>query len=473
MATEIDRVFDFAYTQYYPHEHVDYPPFRAGIDPLRTRAYRPLNRGLMGYLEQHIQFISEEMSKLEFEWLQNLGLPADHPTRCDLLVRLGHILHAVEDFYFHSNVVELRQWDRVLHANPDRQPKENGEDYRFLVDNSLTGTNHDTDSVRLRRRLARRLRYPIYIEGAKIDPQASSLAVDFAYTGGFGGTDIAHTITGGLRSLERSFRSAHPAFANLIPKFPPLLQALFSEDERRTLAGSCTILENAMNEHKQQLVSGDYISALNLLQLSGLITGAAKNAVLDAYNLDRDIELAYDKMPGPGGFLLLWLTYLENEADDSRRKAQKLDEKPESIYAAAAENGASEETVGSHSLLAKDSVEKEPLRKEAMSLAKFASAALAVTLLRRIHDEPDPAHGLNWDLLVRHFIRIPPGKPHSWEEEVLGAVNAGSDIPTLNSIQDKPNFGMISGNALTERRNGQMKDLLERRYRQLEKRAEL
>lgn len=476
-AAEIDRVYAWAYTQYYPHEHLDYPPFREGIDPVRTKSYRPLKRRLMGYLEQHTQFISEELSRIEFDWVKNRNLPATHPTRCDLLVRLGHILHAVEDFYFHSNAVELRQWNRVLQANPDRKPNENEGDYRFIVNNSLIGTSHDTSSVRLRRRLARRLRYPIFVEDAKIQPDESFLALDYSYTGGFGKTDIAHTLSGGLRSLEASFNNHHPGLAALIPSLPiPLLKVLLIENERRMIAGDCQILESRMKQHRQQIEFSGYIPLLGVMRANGTITEAAETALLEAFNLDREIELAYD-MPGPGGFLILWLTRIQKEADESHEKAQDLDGDADSMYDPAAENGASEETIGTHSLLAKDSTEKDPLRKEAMTLAKFASAALAVTLLQRIRNEPDPARGLNWDLLIRHFVRIPPGKPNSWEEEVLDAVNAGKKIPTLDSIQDKPNFGMITsgglGGTLTERREGGMKGHLESRYLELERRAEL
>jgi hypothetical protein len=52
-ATEVDRVLDAAFTQYYPHEHVDYPPPGQARNPDRLPAYKASSRGLLKYLERH------------------------------------------------------------------------------------------------------------------------------------------------------------------------------------------------------------------------------------------------------------------------------------------------------------------------------------------------------------------------------------------------------------------------------------
>ena len=472
---EIDRVFAASFTQYYPHEHVDYPPLINIKDPDVLPAYRPGGRSIFKYLERHIEFISTELSKIEYDWLQNRTLPATDPVRCDLLVWLGHILHAVEDFFFHSNVVELRQWRRVVKANPGRRPNDIADDYHFIVDNSLTGSGHNVADVRLRRRLARRLRYPRFDDESGPGPLigqpqiATRLAVDFAFTGGFGSDDVAHTISSALEGFEESLQESRPdVLAGLQQSQVPLVQLLFTEQLRRAIAGSCAELNTRSATHKQQVTSGLYAPLFDAMQTAGVFTAEAKSALIAAFNLDREVVTAFPGKPGPGGFLIVWLRMIQKEADASHAKADALDADAQSPYDPWVSNGASEETVGSHSLLAKDGVAKEPLRKHAMALAKCASAALAVTLRKRIEDDPSPATGIDWDPILRHFMRIPPDRTDTWEEQVLAALTAGAAIPPLSSLTDRPPIVMMTQGGVAARRARQSRSEGENFYRKFE-----
>jgi len=480
-AAEVDRVFAAAFTQYYPHEHVDYPPLNNNISGPDASYYQIGERKLLKYLDKHIAFISEELSKIEFEWVQNRNLPATHPTRCDLLVRLGHILHAVEDFFFHSNVVELRQWNRVVKKHSDRHPEKDADDYRFIISKILTDTGHDESSIRFRRRLARRLRYPNY-DVDRFEPRfpskpssmTSRLSVDFAYTGGFGSEDVSHTLSGGLELLEaKSMGMGLNTLLDLLkmldPRFQvPLLEALISAEERRAI-NDCDKLRDRINRQESQVMSGDYAPVFDVMQSRNWITKEAKKAFIEAFDLDRNIMTAYPGKRGLGGFLLVWLRLIQKKVDASHEMVSSLDQDTESPYDFMVENGATEETVGSHSLMAKDGAEKDPLRGQAMALAKCASAALAVTLLQRIRDDPNPDRGLNWNSILPHFMRVPPGTANSWEEQVIAALNAGDDIPTLSSLQDKPTVAMITGYRVQALRTGQRRSQGEGFYRGFEK----
>ena len=166
----------------------------------------------MRYLEEQLRFVSEELSKIEGEWIRKRSLPFTDPQICDLLVRLGHILHAVEDYFFHSNFVEVWKRHNLQLLHPRHKPYDNRQDYNFLLDHLLTLNPQDTSAaalgVLLKRHFARRLRYPIFTRGTQGDPQQSEDATQFVYTGGFGANDVFHTITGALEALEEIMEEA-------------------------------------------------------------------------------------------------------------------------------------------------------------------------------------------------------------------------------------------------------------------------
>ena len=110
-------MFKASFTQYYPHEHTDQPPYVWDASEPARRAevvrHQPAPRGsltrqgrIMNAVDNdYIQYLAERLTKLEAEWRR--FKPADAEARRKALVRLGKILHGVEDWFFHSNVVEL------------------------------------------------------------------------------------------------------------------------------------------------------------------------------------------------------------------------------------------------------------------------------------------------------------------------------------------------------------------------------
>ena len=87
----------------------------------------------MNYLETYLRYLTEELSALESAWLQEHQKPGGltQVRRRQLLLQLGHLLHAVEDYFFHSNFPELHAWaaaaagqpvvDRATSARPSRK----------------------------------------------------------------------------------------------------------------------------------------------------------------------------------------------------------------------------------------------------------------------------------------------------------------------------------------------------------------
>ena len=101
------------------------------------------------------------------------------------------------------------------------------------------------------------------------------------------------------------------------------------------------------------------------------------------------------------------------------------------MYDQASTNGCSIEAVGTHSLMSKDSRDKEPMRPEAVAFAKHASASVAKLLLDRVYSATPLSEGLDWDTLLRFYVRGAPTAPLSgpWETELLQGVHAGRHVP--------------------------------------------
>jgi len=73
------------------------------------------------------------------------------------------------------------------------------------------------------------------------------------------------------------------------------------------------------------------------------------------------------------------------------------------------DNGSPGENLGSHSLLCKDSVRKEPLREATLRLAKYTATYLASTMVARMpaNNPTNPDQFVDWLELLRYFITHP------------------------------------------------------------------
>ena len=90
----LQKIWDTNFTQYFPHEHLDRWP---------KNTYAAGNRGLYAGLDDHIDYIIEQMTLIEKEWVAITNLKKEP---FQLLAKLGHVMHAVEDFFAHTNFIE-------------------------------------------------------------------------------------------------------------------------------------------------------------------------------------------------------------------------------------------------------------------------------------------------------------------------------------------------------------------------------
>jgi hypothetical protein len=473
----VDAVLAAHFTQYFPHEHLDFPPVADLPNHRAHPLFQPAPRGLIAYLEEFLRFISEELSRLEEDWVRARAAGLTAAQRQDFLVRLGHLLHPIEDYFFHSNLLEQYQWSEVRRAHPGADPSV-AAGLRTLVDDGLRGTPLPADSVPLRRRLHRRLRYPVFDPSSALSAGTSDDRTPTVYTGGFGPTDVWHTLGGALEAMEAKL-------AQLPPKLDPrrtslvLLRLLLSQSARRQM-----VVQNQATEmwkaHREQLRSGAYRMVIAEWLGTGVLCRHAAAELTRAFDhdlaaMERHKGWIFD-FPGPGGVLILMLEQMQQERDKATAAARRLDADPATAYAVASANGCSAENVGTHSLLSKDSHDKEPMRPEAVAFAKHASAAIATRLLDRVYGPAPATEGLDWDALLAFHVRGVPAAPAAgrWEEELLHGVRGPATFrqPSVTDVREQPQVALLGPARdparLAQRRAGTTRARLEGYYRGFE-----
>lgn len=468
-AEQVDRVLASSFTQYWPHEHLDRPPLR-DAGSLHHRVHRAHGDGaLVRYLEWHLRGLAEEFARLEVSWVRDRS-GGDPRRRRDRLVRLGHLLHAVEDYFFHSNAVELRQWQRLCRAHPELDPG-TPAGARGLAARLLEGTVHagvagagsSADQVRLRRVLYRRLRRPILTRGGEPSPVSSLAGTDWVVTGGFGRTDVWHTLGTALRGVT----------VNIPQGTGELVRLVGSDAARRELVrGGTSRQDTSLEQHVGDLEGNVYPLAFAAAHGMGRLSAAAARDLSAAFRFDAEQQDAFSYLPGPGGTVITLLVLMQEEIDLSHARSDVLDRAPSRETRAvtfSTDNGASGETIGTHSLLAKDTATSDPLRAEAMALARHASTGVARVLARRLADtQLGPAYGIDWWAVLHHYLRAPRYGSGRWEEEVL----AGPGTVDHDSVRDRPPdapLGPRSGaDRLVELRDGTTTRDLKAFYRTFE-----
>jgi hypothetical protein len=203
--------------------------------------------------------LSEQLASLEASWrTAQVRSGIDAQERQYNLAKLGHILHAVEDYFFHSNLPEAHVWaaarTATLQTAPNQEPSR-----AVLLPAALSRTAQGLASVPLLRLLNRRLRYPVYEASGKLSTTGSVDATDLICTGGFGQTDVWHTLGGALEALEDQLDHVQ----RVAPEYDPrntslvLFKMLLSRSARAEMVNKKT-LETQRSLHLKQLLNGEY-----------------------------------------------------------------------------------------------------------------------------------------------------------------------------------------------------------------------
>jgi hypothetical protein len=263
-----------------------------------------------------------------------------------------------------------------------------------------------------------------------------------------------------------------------------LIKTFIDKQERSRMGRDEKYLAGRLEMHKKQLKAGLYEDTVNSLRASGHLNDTTRDAWLQAIAIDKEMEKFGEKTPGVGGFLMAFLAQAQRELDQSRVVSRRFDTSRDygegNVFDVRSDNGASGESIGTHTLMAKDTPKSLPVYEECRVVAKFASMAIATALAKEVNEHPSTASGLDWGRLLRHYLRYPAAKPSMWESQVLEHVrNQKTDDwtdPTFDQIPDKLENPRADGPGATmllaQRRIGTLRDDLEKRYVDLEERVD-
>lgn len=508
---ELDRLFTKHFTQYFPHEHSDMPPYVLyGEHRPNHRLYRRGSRGLSQYLEEYADALAESLAKLEVDWKAAASKARSDPSRHDVLVRLGNILHAIEDYYFHSNFLELHLWNSLRRGRPSTETDEAYQAWfvahvreHWLPQDPTAAAKELVDDkwrpsqTQQLRTFMRRLRYPAFKPVNELDREKSVPTLDHLYTGSFDKKDLFHTLSMALEGMETPLRQIQGVEV-LVPKavvegvFPVakaaalrdsplvLIRSAFNRAFRLKMGKDEDYLGEQLEVHARQIASGDYPASVDELKTKGYLNATAAAAWHQAIAVDRDLEKFGKRTPGTGGFLMTFLAMGQAEVEDSRKKSRRFDTANDhgagNVLDRRSSNGATGEHIGMHALMSKDTARSHPMHEETRRVARFASMAVASLLVAEVGTTTSTAEGLDWDVIVRHYLRFPSGQANKWESQVLEHFRTRQVDPTYAEIPDQVRQPRVSSPAarerLARRRTGTIRKDLEDRYIKLEERVD-
>lgn len=495
-AAEFKRVFDTFWTQYWPHEHVDFPPWPLG-DPLgeRDRSDKKKHscdhadgdhpsdsRRLLKYQEEQILSLAETLTSIEQDWIE---LGTDYATDDkrkgvhDLLVRLGKASHAVEDFYFHSNFVETA-WASLSDAE------------RATSDKAAVGL----DNIRAERLLRRRLRAPLAKDG-KLSPERSG-ATELVFTESFGEKDISHTFADSMSDME-----AHSDLLRLFGKvFEPLLVVTDKEREKTLLHDDK--VEAVTKAHFKRVLDGTYDKRADWLVDHWAVSAESRDALKAANEIDGRLYKKYSIIElGVFGFILKMISGADKDHTESEGISDRLDKQPaRSPDQEPTDNGASAENVGTHSLLAKDSIRKEPLRTPTIQVAAFVVRYVVRTMMQAVGLQTSPVaaarstreskdsntldrvRAVDWLHLLRHFLCHPAEAERLWYKPLLLNISTKIDVGADDVAASNLNVTLLTSSphnhvlkaldaaTVKQRREQKTRKALEKRYLDIAAEAE-
>jgi len=443
--SEFLRIFNLYFTQYYPHEHLDFPPsgnaqllgdWSKGSE--RTQAPDGPKRMVLSYLDDFIDYVAVQLSQVEFTLKGLLSKrPTDktddgsrvkwHENLQEVLVKLGKASHAIEDYYFHSNFTELA----LLYAALGERA-ENIELQSFFRVPSV-GTLKEAE----KRKLFRRVRAPQLDtdkDGNSVLSPSGSEYARYVFTGMFGGDDVLYTFGDAFESIESI--GAVDLFVNMLDS--TLFKYLLIRSERAKLVkthGGIVVndddaIDAASYRHFQELREGKLVNqAAGVSGMSPLFASSIKRA----NEVDLGFALLFEKEEDHisiGRVLLTLASNVEAANQNSQRKAAEMDRAPKELHYIASNNSNSAENIGSHTLMAKDSVRKLPLRTQADAFARFA-VGTTINILTEQFSLPGRANKfVDWGEFLRRLM-CHPGQA-DWVKKML----AGMPVPK-NVIEPK------------------------------------
>ena len=445
-----------AYTQYYPHEHLDRPeilpsqdpkvfapgrqlpgaPFRvaAGGPGAGTRSPRESQRiepDLYSYLRDHIEMTAGLLAEVDLEMQQALAqsFSETEPRWHLTLAKLGHALHQVEDFFAHSNWCEL--------AHTRLGPAYLGKALPPTLPVEMLNRAGTVYLKRLKRHLTTQLPdwrshepEPWVVTGY-FDFRDTAISLAHLAEEVFGldvadpwaeGWDLYQTAKGVVEEprtavfeVEQTMRQALDVLSNPERAFDDpdndvarALAKKYGKDVRR-LRRPGVAGQVALEVLQESTILKSAPAEIQKAFLGVIVEGSR---LVTAYTLYGAIKEVATFFGDPVGWLLEWLpAQLRKKAVDAVKFYAR-----ERFYDVVAMN-----RIGCHSLLAKDHG-REPFFEPAKESATAVHWWIVKTLLR--WKENPKAGYVDWLELLEYFLRNPLSpdrvrKERGWVEAIL------------------------------------------------------
>jgi hypothetical protein len=216
---------------------------------------------------------------------------------------------------------------------------------------------------------------------------------------------------------------------------------------------------------------------------AGKLQQKTVDAMKQAMKADDDLAKKYT-FPGINdvgimGFILTVASLAKAEHDKSEKRAKELDDGNviDDTGDIASTNGSSAENIGSHSLMAKDSVRKEPLRPQAVNIASMAAKYLTRIMFKTLFPAKPPevagsrqtrdttsedrnsindSTRLDWLHLLQHFVCHPNEcETQPWNNVAIDDENA-ENYHLLHEVEVSE---------IEKRCKEEQKDALEKKYK--------
>ncbi|MDP9317600.1 MAG: hypothetical protein M3O94_00715 [Actinomycetota bacterium] len=425
---QIKAVFDARFTQYFPHEHVDFPPFPPNLPQRGTREPSTVTvdgqaaspaRKLHDYTEKQLLYLADLLTRIERDWAHDQA--ADLAVRRERVAEFGHASHAIEDWFFHSNFVETcwelaHPGEPAPHAVLPPPPPEDIESFGPVP----------TENT-FQRRLHRRLRSPRFTGDSDTLSTETSDPVTLLFTGSYGSNDLFFSLIDALGHVIGTRPTGTGVHSMILTQ---LHDALFgTEDEQKA----------SLKRWLELCSSGKLVTAARVGHIAGQVEDFEVEAIEEICRIEKHLAETYPRVAlfgllgDPMGVLgLVQQMFTKGRAivKESLEHGAEIDQDPaRGITDDRSDNGSPGENLGSHSLLCKDSTRKEPLREATLRLATYTATYVAKTMVDRTpaRSPAQPEDFVDWLELLRYFITHPAqasgGAGTEWWRKPLEAID--------------------------------------------------
>ena len=400
---ELKSILSANVSSYLPHEHLDFVPDLAGF-PDQPATYALESEApvrVSAQLRVFVQVLAEDLASLEYEWASALDDgQSDSRSFC---IRLGRLLHTIEDYWFHSNYCEI---SALASAGLRTLPKINeAASFDPAFDQMLGDLGDDpVTRVRARRLLARRL-----LTGAQ--PGGPPLLC----TGSFDEIDSAHSLGRALDAVEAALVKPLRGVASEVGL--PVVDLLLSRELRSSMACSRSEADYIKAQRRLVLDGAPQRSVERLLRDRKINRHAAEE-LQQALRLEREMEQRHRFLGGPGGFMIRGLAEMERTRAQDDREVSLVDREP--LWESAVRQSCpSSERFRSHTLMAKDTAADGPFRTQAVQMARDTSILAADLVVHRLVTGLDPSVGIDWNrVLLASFFPASLGRDGGLDERL-------------------------------------------------------